>query len=293
MISWCFLQRADMDGILDASSEMFADLSIPVNASFTWLKATIVSFRLAEQIAHFHDLGWTVKPLLVCRDVRAVYASLRTKAYGRNGTTAEDPPLRLRFRRFRQDWEMFLENKWPVIQFESFLRDPEEALRAACTELGLPWDEAMLTWPKPRSAFRDARYGNETFNRTCGADLRSTLVSVQRNEQSQKSLVIPGGELAWLEKNFEAYNQVNGYPAHASKEIAPTAQDRDIPCFTATRRFQRKLRRSPFAYFQLRIARWLKTRTSAEAKPWSSQIAAPTLLGTPKPEAANHVPKQR
>src|SRR5271165_5083146 len=163
LISWCFLQRGDMDGILDANSETFAELP-DLLSPYTWLKSTIVSFRLQEQIAHFEDMGWTVKPLLVCRDVRSAYASLRTKEYGRNGTTADDPPLRLRLRRFREDWELFHHKGWPILQYEHFLKEPEKALRTSCKELDLPWDQAMMSWPKPRTAIKDARFGNETFN---------------------------------------------------------------------------------------------------------------------------------
>ena len=99
LVSWCFLQRKDMDGILDANNDVFADLPPSVARPFAWIKTTIGSFRVSEQIDYFRDLGWTVRPLLICRDVREAYASLRRKQYARNGTTAEDPPLRLRLRR--------------------------------------------------------------------------------------------------------------------------------------------------------------------------------------------------
>src|SRR5271165_2691632 len=167
LISWCFLQRGDMDGILDANSETFAELP-DLLSPYTWLKSTIVSFRLQEQIAHFEDMGWTVKPLLVCRDVRSAYASLRTKEYGRNGTTADDPPLRLRLRRLREDWEWAQRNQCPIIRYAQFLKEPEDVLRTACEQLGLAWDYGMMSWPKPGSAIHDARFGNETFNQTRG-----------------------------------------------------------------------------------------------------------------------------
>jgi hypothetical protein len=168
LVSWCFLQRADMDGILDANNDMFADISPALKTPYAWIKTTIGSFRTSEQIAYFQDRGWTVRPLLVCRDVREAYASLRTKRYGSNGTTAEDPPLRLRCRRFREDWELFHAQGWPILRYDRFLLDPEEVLAEACTKLKLPWDDAMLTWPKPKSAIFDTRHGNETFRQNCG-----------------------------------------------------------------------------------------------------------------------------
>lgn len=65
---------------------------------------TISSFRLADMVAHYRDEGFDVRPVLVVRDVRAVFNRLLSKRYGSNGTTAEDPPPRMRLRRFKEDW---------------------------------------------------------------------------------------------------------------------------------------------------------------------------------------------
>jgi hypothetical protein len=262
LVSWCFLQRRDMDGILDAKGDMLADPSPSSPASLTWLKTTVSCFRMSEQIAHFQDLGWTVKPLLVCRDVRAVYASLRTKGYGRNSTTSEDPPLRMRFRRFREDWELFQQRQWPILRFEEFLADPERVLRAACAELNLVWDAAMLTWPKPETAIRDTRFGNETFRSSRQGDLRSTLQNGVQ-PKSLTDLIVPPSELAWLEKEFAVYNDANGYPLHVSMQ-AGTVSDlgRAAPSFEASRRYARKLKASPLKYGIYQISHWLgATRT--------------------------------
>ena len=78
----------------------------PLDKPLGWYKNTIGSFRLSELISHYEDEGWAVSPLLIIRDVRDTWASLSPSPIGVNGFTAEDPPLRLRFRRFKEDWEL-------------------------------------------------------------------------------------------------------------------------------------------------------------------------------------------
>src|ERR1700753_434627 len=83
LVSWCFLQRSDMDGVLDARFDMVPSMP-PVKAT-PWLKFTIACFRFSEVRASLEDQGWSITPLLVVRDVRSVFNSLITKSYGRNG----------------------------------------------------------------------------------------------------------------------------------------------------------------------------------------------------------------
>jgi hypothetical protein len=253
LISWCFLQRADMDGILDANNDVFADLPMALPSRFAWIKTTIGSFRVSEQIDYFQDLGWSVRPLLVCRDVRAAYASLRNKPYGRNGTTAEDPPLRLRLRRFREDWELFRAKNWPILRYERFLLDPEEVLAAACAQLQLPWDDAMLTWPKPKAAIFDTRHGNETFRRNCGHSLWASLKPVRSRSHQ---LVMPASEHLWLEDEFAHFNQVNGYSAHLPLSADVDEEAGDIPTFDVTRRAQWRPRKVPLRSLLHQVAQW-------------------------------------
>ena len=99
LVSWCFLQRPDMNGFLDADHDLLRDIPQDIGTPLAWFKMTISCFRLSEMAAHYEDAGWDVRPLLIVRDVRHVWNSLCRKPYGRNGTTAEDPPLRARMRR--------------------------------------------------------------------------------------------------------------------------------------------------------------------------------------------------
>ena len=89
-----------MDGVFDAQTTCCP--TSPTATPKAWCKITISSFRYSEMAAHYEDEGWHVTPLLVVRDVRAVFNSLLGKHYGSNGITAEEPPLRMRLRGSRR-----------------------------------------------------------------------------------------------------------------------------------------------------------------------------------------------
>jgi hypothetical protein len=137
LVSWCFLQRPDTDGFLDAGGDRLPEIPSDITAPYIWCKLTNSSFRFVEVMEHLADQGWQVVPLLVLRDVRAVFNSLVTKHYGSNGITAEEPPLRMRLRRFKRDWEEFQRQNWTTIRYESVVTDPEPTLRAACQKLDI------------------------------------------------------------------------------------------------------------------------------------------------------------
>src|SRR3954467_5346514 len=129
LISYCFLQRSDTDGVLDADNDLLPTIDPDLARPIAWYKTTICSFRLSEIAQHYRDAGWDVRTLLVLRDLRAVWASLRKKSYGRNGITAEDPPLRLRVRRFIEDWRGATTTGTVVLRYEDFVKAPERELR--------------------------------------------------------------------------------------------------------------------------------------------------------------------
>ena len=254
LVSWCFLQRSDTDGILDSRNDLLPTIP-PLRAPNAWCKLTISSFRLLDAAKHYEDEGWTVRPLLVVRDPRAVFNSLITKPYGRNGITAEDPPLRLRMRRFRRDWEDARRRRWPVLRYESFVGDPEKTLRAACEQLGLPWDPGMLTWPKPREQVTDPAHGSRTFRSTRGDSLEETLKSKLCRLETDN---VPCDDLHWLEAEFADLLWEMLYPPRADETRCPAG--RAVPTFEHSRRARHE--RRPLARFRDAVRRaWRRARS--------------------------------
>ncbi|HWE04414.1 MAG TPA: hypothetical protein VG326_18565 [Tepidisphaeraceae bacterium] len=239
LISWCFLQRPDTDGILDARFDKLPQMPPLISAPLAWCKFTIACFRMSEVMDYFTDEGWDVKPMLVVRDARSVFNSLITKTYGRNGTTADDPPLRLRLSRFLEDWELFTERGWPILRYEDLADDPLGTIRKSCQRLGIAYDDAMNTWPKPREQIADATFGNETFIQTRGGTFEKT---VDPSLFKIKTGNIPPDDLQWLETRFAAMNRAMNYPEHVPPQ-APATPSRAIPTFENTRRHDRYRRK--------------------------------------------------
>jgi hypothetical protein len=194
---------------------------------------TIGAFRSVDVTALYQDLGYRAAPVLVVRDVRDVLASLVTKEYG---VTAEEPPLRMRLRRFLADWRLFRASNWPIIRFESLVDQPRSTLQRACGDLCLPWDDAMMNWPKP---FFDivipGRPGyNDTFVATVGECSLEAAIASWRRSADAGPPQLPEVELDWLEATFKDFNLAHGYPAHVSRDRArpgalPASAYRDGP----------------------------------------------------------------
>ena len=239
--------------MLDARFDCIPEIPA-VRTQITWCKFTIACFRFIDVQSHFVDEGWTVRPLLVVRDPRSVFNSLLSKKYGRNGTTADDPPIRLRLRRFHQDWQHFRDHGWPILSFEQFVNDPQRILQQTCTALDLPWDEGMIHWPKPAESLADAKFGNETFVQSRGQTL---LTSVKPSANNVKTDQIPPEDLEWIEKEFADMNLDLGYPLNVSSSAARDPS-RAVPTFEATRRFERQQRKT-------RVSRFLKGVTQRAA----------------------------
>jgi hypothetical protein len=216
LVAWCFLQRSDTNGVLDAGNKRIQTDFDRVVEPVVWLKTTIGALRWLDLSHVYRDLGWHPEPLLVVRDVRAVLASLLTKDYGINGVTLDEPPLRLRFRRFLADWELFREQGWPILVFEDFLREPRRVLRETCDALGLPYEEEMLAWPK---TLADIAYVHSQPNSTFASTLeRGSGVAVILRDKIEPDLSnVPAAELDWLEDTFADYNTAHGYPAVVSR----------------------------------------------------------------------------
>ena len=251
LVSWCFLQRADMDGVLDARFDMIPQVPPNLSRPLPWIKFTVACFRFSEVADFYADEGWSVRPLLVVRDVRAVFNSLITKPYGRNGTTADDPPIRLRLRRFLEDWRMFRDRGWPLMRYEDLIVEPEKTLKDACAALQLPWDEAMLTWPKAESDIADASFGNPTFVESRGVGIRQTL---RPSLGAVKTANIPPADLEWLEREFREMNAAMGYAEHVAGAPGKSEVARAVPRFENTRRYERLRRKNRLGRY-LRVAR--------------------------------------
>ena len=246
LASWCFLQRSDMDGVLDGESDLLPVLADDLGKPFAWFKTTISSFRLRELVDHYQHHGWTVHPILMVRDVRKAWASLLRKPYIHNGLSAEDPPLRLRFRRFKEDWELSRQCDWPVLRYESLLDEPESTLRAVCAQLSLPWDDAMVRWPKTIEQIADPHRGNDSFNATRGANLTDTI---SHYSDRAKSILLAGSDLDWLESEFREFNEASGYPAHVEMRASSTeASPASLYKVQEMRRYKWELQRKPIRW---------------------------------------------
>jgi hypothetical protein len=227
-----------MNGVFDARTDMLPSIPRHLNTPRAWCKFTISCFRFSEVRSHMLDERWDVVPLLVVRDVRAVLNSLMKKGYGNNGTTAEEPPLRMRLRRFKEDWDLFRAESWPVIRYDKLLHSPEKELRAACGDLGLPWDEGMLTWSKDPAQIAQHKHGNRTFLATRGRSFAET--ADPKMAEVCASDIAPG-DLAWVEEVFADFNRAEGYAQH----IPPAAHWSDpnqwaVPRYANTRRHTKR-----------------------------------------------------
>jgi hypothetical protein len=225
LISWCFLQRADIQGILDMENDVLRGSFDQFQAPVLWCKMTVGAFRWVDVAGYYADFGYHASPVLVVRDVRDVLASLVTKKYGHNGVTAEEPPLRMRLRRYLADWELFRASGWPMVRFEDLIDNPRETLERACGDVGLPWDEAMLRWPKPAGDILiPGRPGyNSTFTATVGGAGSPSLemaVAGWRRYADGGPPCLPEAELDWIEATFAEFNQVHAYPARVSRDRA-------------------------------------------------------------------------
>lgn len=256
LVSYCFLQRADTDGVLDADNDLLPAIDPGLARPLAWYKTTIGCFRLSEIAQHYRDEGWDVRTLLVLRDLRAVWASLRGKPYGRNGITAEDPPLRLRVRRFFEDWRDTRRTGGAMLRYEDFVETPTETLRKACGELGLPWDVSMLTWPKPPERIADRKNGNGSFWNSRDANLMSSLRRFRERHDEPR---IPAADLEWLQTDFRDFNVANRYPI--SLDWAEEAADAidggplESPKFEVTRRYKWETAQKPFRWLLAQFGR--------------------------------------
>ena len=217
LISWCFLQHANISGELDMPTDTIRLEFDSFNTPWIWNKMTISSFRWLDLAKLYEDLGWRVYPLLIARDVRTTFASLTGKKhYGINSNTSEDPPLRIRFRRFLQDWKLFQAQNWPVMKYEEFINEPVESLKRVCFELGIEWDDGMVYWTKDEEDIFNRDNYNQTFMKSVKGK-KSLFDSVKSNKVDDcNGLALE--DLRWLDHEFTEYNRTHGYQPEVSLE---------------------------------------------------------------------------
>jgi len=233
IISWCFLQRYDTDGVFDMENSMIYTDLFDIRTPYIWVKMTIGSFRWRDVAKVYEDIGYQVIPVLVIRDVRFAFASLMDKNYGINGNTAEDPPLRMRFRRYLEDWKLFNENGWPIIRYESFMENPVQELQSITNIIELPWDNSMVNWPKSETEISIMSGGNMTFRNSMSS--KALMAAIDTVKSTKTNLSLPKYELQWLEEYFKEYNEACSYPlcidaASCKIDYLPT------PSYSVTRR---------------------------------------------------------
>jgi Sulfotransferase domain len=90
------------------------------------------------------DLGWvrSLQNVLLIRDPAEVVAS-----YVKSRATADPDDIGLRQQSSLYDELVAADHPPRVIDSADFLRNPRGYLVALCDELGLPFEEAMLSWP--------------------------------------------------------------------------------------------------------------------------------------------------
>ena len=271
LVSYCFLQRHDLYGVLDWFHDRLPEPPKPADQEERawWCKSTVASFRASETIAHVRHAGFETNSFLIVRDVRRVFDSLLGKPYGRNSTTAEDPPLRVRMTRFLDDWRQFRAEGRPILKFEDFAANPEPELRAVCNSLGLTWSEAMVSWPKPKSAVWDGAAGSRTFLASVGANLRESLAPSLVSAPLHR---IGRDDVDWLEQQFEEYNAFHGYTQRlGDAEIGVLSSGCAAPSIRQAKRYPsmraRQVLRRLVPSFTV-LSRSLKGGGSAVAREW-------------------------
>ena len=127
------------------------------------------------------------------------------------------------------------------------MEDHEKVLREACRQLYPPWDDSMLHWTKGANQIADASRGSDSFRQTQGRNLAETLARYLA--EKKKETPIGGGDLAWLEDEFKAFNAANGYPLNVADCAEAGDHSSAIICnFQELRRYRWELQRKPIRW---------------------------------------------
>lgn len=221
LVSHAFLQHPEVDGILDMASDRIEMNFARVCSPVVWVKMTTISFRWHEVAAIYATKGYDVFPFMIVRNPFDAWVSLKEKWYGLNGVTAEDPPLMIRFMRFFEDWQSFIRNDYPILQFEAYTKNPETSLREACDTLPIDFDEAMLKTSESIDSIAYVSESNQSFISNLSKGVQTSV--------AKKSGEIAKDEYDWLCEHFadliDTYGYTNRHQVTGSKQLAPNPFD--------------------------------------------------------------------
>jgi hypothetical protein len=206
LLSWCFWQRVDIAPVIVPAGNTLPAFRPAADGRATWAQVTIGSFRLSEMAHYYRQQGWDVHPLLVVSDLRPIWAS---QVNARAGEAGMGPPLQVRFRRFVDDWTLFLSKDWPTVRVDDLAADAERTLRNTADRLDLPWNDALQSWPRAVAELPKTRELDPDFDRFRRRNLAETLANYAQRAVPQ---AVAREDLQWLEREFQRFNIENSYP---------------------------------------------------------------------------------
>jgi predicted O-methyltransferase YrrM len=210
LVSMCFLQRDDLDGVYDLDNPLIQQDFSRVFTTTAWVKMTIGSFRLRELMDLYKGQGWFVRPMLVYRDPEEIMTSLKSKWYGLDGCTGDDPPLYIRFTRYMADVEDAHKMNWCVLNYSDLIKEPKMALDSACKQLGFIWDPRMMEWPTSASDFAYPSDGNISLRNSMksAVGLVETIETYRKTTHAKAEERIDGNNARNAKQLIAHYNRI-------------------------------------------------------------------------------------
>jgi hypothetical protein len=171
----------------------------------------------------------------------------------------------MRLRRFREDWQLFRDRGWPILRYETLVREPEATLRSACDGMGLPWDPGMMSWPKRKEDFAAPAHGSPTFRASLGG-ASNFIDAVNPKLSDLKTKNIPPADLDWMESEFAEFNRAMNY-IEAAPRVEPSgfSNSRALPKWENTRRYRKS--QKPLAKLTAAAAKWKATLQGKDSNP--------------------------
>lgn len=222
LVSTCFLQHPDANGILDLHhfnnlqgifkahrKEILKDFFMFKGKYFV-VKFTCGHYNIHEMIESCDFLREKIIPVAITRDPRSVisswlrrFGSLKNVYSGYTGRDGRfwDTEVKpwSRIIRFCEDISWYSKQGYPVVIYEKLCVDPEKTLMAVCDQIGMPYRRDMVTWTKS---------AHEIFNYSAGNvhgprfDRNLAKCNCDFDEQMLKN----------IQTDFNVIFEVAGYP---------------------------------------------------------------------------------